>query len=160
MNFVTHFMDARTATEVAGWSYQPPYDFYNMDVNEESMAELLNGSYQVVASTEGQTIGFYCLGESAQVPTGHKLGAYDYTGSVVDIGIGLRPDLTGQGFGASFFSYVLEDVSTRHPSAALRLTVATFNKRAIRLYEQFGFSYQTLFESNDVAFQTMLKEKG
>lgn len=128
MNFVAQSMGHGEAMEVAGWTYEPPYDFYNMGGTEESVNELLNGSYQVIGSTDGQNLGFYCVGESAQVPAGHKFGAYHSSENVVDLGIGMRPELT----------------------------VATFNRRAIRLYDRFGFRYHTRFESNGVAFQTML----
>ncbi|WP_029421462.1 GNAT family N-acetyltransferase [Alicyclobacillus macrosporangiidus] len=158
MNFVTRTMTQADAIQIAGWTYEPPYDFYNMGGTDESVNELLNGSYWVVESNDGDIIGFYCTGGSAQVPAGHTLGAYLHgVEDVVDLGIGMRPDLTGRGLGTPFLDCVLRKVAARHPSADIRLTVAAFNRRAIQLYRRFGFQYQTEFVRDGVAFQTMLR---
>jgi len=73
----------------------------------------------------------------------------------VDLGIGMRPDLTGNGLGSQFLAHVLQDVTENHPSANIRLTVATFNQRAIKLYHRFAFHYEAQFEREGVVFQTM-----
>lgn len=161
MNFNTQPMDPTTAAEIAGWKYEQPYDFYDMGGPEESDCELLNGSYWVVVSRDGEVIGFYCIGESAQVPAGQKCGAYQaYQGGdddVMDLGIGVRPDLTGRGLGSRFLARVLREVTEHHPTATIRLTVATFNQRAIKLYQRFGFRVGTEFEQNGTTFQTMTR---
>jgi len=153
---LTRLMNQEDASEIAGWSYAPPYDFYNMDGTEESVNELLNGSYWTVASTDGQVTGFYCVGASAQVPVGRQIGVYQNAGQeVVDLGIGMRPDLTGRGLGSQFLAHVLRDVTENYRFANIRLTVATFNQRAIQLYHQFEFHYEAQFEREGVVFQTM-----
>ena len=57
----------------------------------------------------------------------------------VEIGIGLRPDLTGQGRGESFLRAQLEYARSQWQPATLRLFVAAWNERAIRLYRRLGF---------------------
>ena len=55
------------------------------------------------------------------------------------MGLGLRPDLTGAGLG---LDYVLADLGfarERYSPARFTLAVATFNGRAIRIYERAGF---------------------
>lgn len=156
MSFLTRPMNQANASEIGGWTYEPPYDFYNMDGTEESVNELLNGSYWAVHSTDGPLIGFHCVGESAQVPAGHQFGIYPIGNKgVVDLGIGMRPNLTGQGLGTQFFACVLQEVTHRYPTADIRLTVATFNQRAIKLYHRFAFHYEAQFEREGVVFQTM-----
>jgi [ribosomal protein S18]-alanine N-acetyltransferase len=142
------------AQNILTWSYEPPYDLYNNDDSEESMNELLNGSYVAVVNENDQLVGFYCTGVSSHVPAGNKYGAYDIP--MLDVGIGLRPELTGQGNGASFFSWVLETI--QKSGEPIRLTVGTFNTRAIKLYEKLGFKKHLEFEANGNGFQTMIKK--
>lgn len=156
----TRAMNREDAAAIAAWVYETPYDFYNMEQNEASVEELLNGQYRIVESVLGEVIGFYCAGDSAQVPAGHAAGVYDASRSVLDLGIGMQPSLTGRGFGRAFFAYVLKEMVGDPPSADVRLTVATFNRRAIHLYEQFGFQRELEFLANGTPFQTMRLRRG
>jgi len=58
----------------------------------------------------------------------------------LDIGLGMKPELTGQGLGKTFFRTILAHTKTlADAEPRVRLTVATFNQRAMRLYSHFGF---------------------
>lgn len=161
MAFFIRPMDQTGVMEIVSWTYEAPYDLYNVEATAESIYELLNGSYWLVASSSGQIIGFYCVGKAAQVSSGHHLRAYESPGlDVIDIGIGMRPDLTGQGRGALFLDQILKDVAAHYHPDRMRLTVATFNKRAIKLYRDFGFQAGMRFEHNGVMFQTMENQMG
>jgi len=151
MKFSTNEMTEKLAREILTWRYEAPYDFYNQYANEEDLAELLNGSYQVIADSNGQIIGFYCTGQSAQVPKGHDFNVYQVP--FLDFGLGLKPELTGQGLGQAFLDFILQQLDEE----PLRLTVATFNKRAIRLYERFGFEQVACFSNGQVEFMTMVR---
>jgi len=61
-------------------------------------------------------------------------------GGTVDVGLGLRPDLTGRGLGARFLEAVLAEARSRHAPDRLTLSVAAFNRRAITVYERAGFA--------------------
>jgi len=67
----------------------------------------------------------------------------------------MKPNLTGQGLGTAFFSFIVQTVQEEH-HLPLRLTVAQFNKRAIHLYEKLGFVKAIEF-STPTEFVTMLK---
>ena len=72
------------AREIAAWRYEAPYDFY----------ERRRGYYAVLSG--GELVGF-CYGLGGQLP------GFDYPGDgCIDIGLGLRPDLTGKGLGLKF----------------------------------------------------------
>lgn len=148
-------MTFEQATAILKWTYPSPYDFYNMDTSEEAYAELLDGSYQAVIAQK-RLVGFFCTGQSAQVPPGRPLGLYadDY----LDIGLGRHPELTGQGTGFTFCSFVL-DTAKSQTSLPLRLTVATFNERAIHLYEQLGFRRQSTFSTAHATFLVMTQSR-
>ncbi|WKA54613.1 GNAT family N-acetyltransferase [Planococcus shixiaomingii] len=150
-------MNEEFAKEILGWKYAKPYDFYNNDVTEERLREMLDGSYSVLVDDNGKLIGFFCTGFSAQVPIGIEVGAYD--GDGIDIGLGMKPELTGRGHGSSFFSRILELVGEKKNELPLRLTVAAFNERAIRLYEKLGFEKESEFSTSSTKFITMVQEE-
>ena len=142
-------MTREWAGQIQEWTYGAPYDFYNQPPSEEGIAELM--TYQAIL-VKHELIGFYCIGSPAQVPN----STYPYSSNFTDIGLGLRPDLTGQGYGKSFVTYIMERAMERRKP--LRLTVASFNERAIHLYETVGFRTITSFERNGVPFQVMVRD--
>lgn len=149
-----HPMTKKLAIESLCFAYEPPYDFYNVAVNEENVKERLDGSY-VAAFVGENLIGFYCTGPSARVPAGYPFGAYERR--CTDIGVGLKPSWTGQGKGTPFFKAVLDEVE-KDSESCLRLSVATFNRRAIRLYSRMGFEADQAFYSGPDKFITMVRE--
>ena len=117
------------ADEVAAWRYEPPWDFYDLASDPADAAAMRD------PSRAGHLRGV--LDES-----GRRLEAFwyfDWHADVVEVGIGLRPDLTGRGLGDSFLRVQLEYASSRWQPVTFRLFVAAWNERAIRLYQRFGF---------------------
>lgn len=149
-------MDQEFASEILSWRYDPPYDFYNNEHDAESIKEFLEDSNSVIVNDNGELIGFYCAGSSAQVPLGTKVGAYRE--DIIDIGLGMAPTLTGKGNGFTFFSFVVEALYKTYGNVPVRLTVATFNQRAIQLYKKFGFVKEIEFSTGSAEFQTMRKD--
>lgn len=152
---ITAMTDA-LADQIMQWDYEPPYDFYNSGPDDEFRKELLECSYYAILDEEGQLLGFCCTGSSAQIPIAIPLGAYDE--DLLDFGLGMKPESTGQGWGKEFLSFVLASIAEIHNRTSFRLTVAIFNERAIRLYAQMGFTKVTSFNSGDTAFITMVKK--
>lgn len=148
-------MNKSTAQEILNWQYEAPYDFYNNESSDEELAELLNGTYFAVADEE-ETVGFFCIGDSAQVPSGKLDGVYE--DKCIDMGLGMDPRFAGKGHGKEFGLFVRYSIEETHPNLPIRLTVARFNKRAIHLYEQLGFVSDKKFSSKNTEFITMLKK--
>lgn len=141
-------MTEADARSVLSWAYDPPYDFYNLEPAqiEEAIGETLDGSHWSVRDAEGDLAGFLSVGPTGQVPGGCTAGVYEtYPG--LDIGLGMRPDLTGQGRGLDFFLACVDFVRRELHAGDLRLSVATFNERAIRVYERAGFRRGPVFHS-------------
>jgi [ribosomal protein S18]-alanine N-acetyltransferase len=158
MNWTTTKMTESYAKEILLWQYESPYDFYNNELTDGTLKELMNGTYVAVDDENKQLIGYYCTGISAIVPAGNGYDAYNE--NMIDIGLGLKPELTGAGRGERYLTFILKNIENVNiESLPLRLTVASFNKRAIRLYEKVGFITQQSFESNGIPFQTMIKLK-
>ena len=148
-------MTNENAENILMWKYEKPYDFYNNDVTGENILEMMNGKYLCFLDEDGEIIGFFCIGEAARVPAGHPLGMYKDVAT--DIGLGMNPKLVGKGYGTLFCQHVLKQAHEFAPGSLLRLTVASFNKRAVHLYEKLGFKKSDTFYNGTVEFLTMLK---
>jgi [ribosomal protein S18]-alanine N-acetyltransferase len=123
-------MTQAEAEEIAGWRYPDEYAFYDADFIPEGMGELLDPAqrrdeYHAARGPGGRLEGF------AQLEPG--------AGGATEIGVGLRPDLTGRGLGQAFTEAVIE-LARRHGAGRITLAVAAFNARAIRVYERCGFA--------------------
>ncbi|WP_409303873.1 GNAT family N-acetyltransferase [Peribacillus sp. SCS-155] len=136
-------MTEQHACTIINWKYPPPYDFYNGQGTEDELEELLHRGYMTVTNQQGELVGYFCTGKAGTVPAGHTIGGYP--DGWFDIGIGMAPMLTGKGWGTIFFKEVLDFIEQQNSVRPKRLTVASFNKRAIRLYQKFGFVEQKRF---------------
>ena len=138
MELTVQKMSRRDAENIALWVYEPPYDIYNMSGSQEIINELLDGSSISMLDGADALIGFFCFGTSARIPAGLQSGAYQRR-DAMDVGLGLRPDLCSRGHGLSFLELGLRYAAEQFHTDIFRLTVASFNQRAIRVYEQAGF---------------------
>ncbi len=138
MQYKIEAMDKMTAAEIIRWRYDPPYTRYNID-DEGEIDSMLDGYHFAVRTADAGLVGFFCFGLSAQVPGGRMRGIYGGR-RVLDIGLGMRPDLTGQGLGQSFVQAGIDFAIAKWRPKAMRLTVASDNPRAITVYERLGFN--------------------
>ncbi len=154
MSYMIRRMNEDYAVQILSWRYNPPYDFYNNELNLDNVRELLDNAYYTVLDENERLVVFFCMGNSAKVPIGNQFGAYSE--EMVDIGIGMKPALTGQGHGGAFFSFVLGYIQDTYKEIPIRLTVAKFNQRAIHLYEKYGFVKRMEFNQESTVFITMV----
>ncbi|WP_226036820.1 GNAT family N-acetyltransferase [Aquibacillus saliphilus] len=156
MNLTIKNMDENSVRKILSWRYEKPYDFYNSEVTEDEIKERLDGSYKNIADDNGDVFGFLCTGETAQIPVGYKYGVYNDKN--VDIGLGMDPDYVGKGYGYNFCTFIISYIRENYAEIPIRLSVATFNKRAIHLYEKLGFEKKDKFTTDFTEFITMIKE--
>ena len=120
MKLTIRLASAETFAEMATWRYERPYDFYDGDVdpvlNPERFYEALD--------EDGSLVGNYY---------------FEQKGDALEIGLGLRPDLTGRGLGLEFLLAGIEFGRRRFGLPGVILNVAAFNERAIKVYERAGF---------------------
>lgn len=128
------------AGRITGWRYPAPYDCYDMtEADPDLLADPASGFFALVEGDE--VIGFRSFGADGRVPG----GSYDDT--ALDTGGGLRPDLTGRGLGRTAIATGLEFGRERFSPAAFRVTVASFNQRALRTVEPLGFVRTDRFDA-------------
>ncbi len=131
-------LSERHAREILLWRYPSPYSFYDPPHDgrdDEYVRQFLKPEFKFhsVVDRNQNFIGFCSFGIDGQVPGG------DYSASALDIGLGMRPELTGLGLGRGFFEAILDYANQTMGPRLFRLTVADFNQRAITLYSQMGF---------------------
>jgi ribosomal-protein-alanine N-acetyltransferase len=144
-------MTQAEAETIAGWRYDPPYDFYDWAADEDDLAELLDHArrghkYFSAREADGELLGFFGI---------------TCADRVVGIGIGLRPDLTGRGLGLAFVVQGLAFAQGRFQPVRYKLSVAEFNQRAITVYERAGFVVTRRFahETNGGSFPFVEMER-
>jgi RimJ/RimL family protein N-acetyltransferase len=89
--------------------------------------------YWAVRDAEGALIGFCCFGEAARVP-GQQGSA-----KILDVALGLRPDLTGRGLSRDFARTVVEQARRIAEGRTLRCVVANWNELGRKTAESVGF---------------------
>jgi ribosomal-protein-alanine N-acetyltransferase len=124
------------AEAIAEWHYPEPYSFYDWTADPGDLRELLDPAlrgeaYWAVRDEANELVGYFSFKPKDE--------------QTVEIGLGLRPDLTGRGLGGSFLAAGLEFALTRFEPARFVLSVATFNERAIKVYERAGFSRERTY---------------
>lgn len=130
-------MDVACARIVLRWRYPAPYDVYNTDPSrvEQAIVALVdprNAYYAVVDQTD-EIAAYCCFGVDARVAGG------DYDPEALDVGLGVRPDLTGRGEGLKYVTGALDFAQRTYSPATFRVTVAAFNTRALCVWQKAGF---------------------
>lgn len=125
------------------WRYPAPYEIYNLD--ERASAGVVDSMlrpehhYLAVLNEAEEIVAFRCFGKDAQVMGG------DYTRDALDMGGGLRPDLTGRGLGRLVIGAAMDFAIEKFRPVRFRTTVASFNGRARRVCESLGYHAESEF---------------
>jgi len=127
-------MTQEEAEAVAAWRYPEPYSFYDWTADADDLRELLDPARRGEA--------YWAVRDGDEL-VGHF--SFKPKGEAVEVGLGLRPDLTGRGLGAAFLAAGLEFARERFAPKRFTLAVATFNERAITVYERAGFARDRVY---------------
>ena len=90
---------------------------------------------------------YCCFGKEARVPGGN------YREDALDMGLGVHPFHTGRGMGITYVGAVLEFAQNNFGQERYRVTVASFNKRALRVWSNAGFRWKNEFHRPDSGFR-------
>jgi len=143
------------AEAIADWQYAEQYAVYSFRRDDATIKELMSGDYYACLDLDGDLMGYFCFGESAKIPA---VETKVYEPGFLDIGLGMMPSLCGKGNGCSFMRSGLDFAENRFDAKKFRLSVASFNIRAIRVYEKTGFrtSQTATHRKTGDAFRIML----
>jgi ribosomal-protein-alanine N-acetyltransferase len=134
MQFVFRSLNKEDIKNIAAWHYPDPYARYNGQTLRFDLSfflffrplfRLVQCEFFAVDDEHGKLVGLF---QYMRLP-----------GRTVTIGLGMRPDLTGQGLGLAFVKAGLAYGKSLYTPAFFRLDVAAFNKRAQKVYEKAGF---------------------
>ncbi|MEO1126182.1 MAG: GNAT family N-acetyltransferase [Cyanobacteria bacterium J06639_16] len=130
-------LDKNHALALLTWQYEPPYEGYNFSPKtiEDDLTYLLNprNAFYAILNPDGELEGYCSFGADGQVPGG------SYPPGALDIGMGIRPDLTGQKRGVQYAQAVVQYGRACYGASILRVTIAAFNQRAQRVWQKLGF---------------------
>jgi ribosomal-protein-alanine N-acetyltransferase len=129
-------MTAADAAAIAAWRYPGVYAFYDADADPDDLAELLDPAEWGVR--------YFAVDGARATPAAFLV--VTRSGERTEIGLGLRPDLTGRGLGGDLVQTGLRFATARLGARCFELRVAAFNARAIRVYERAGFRETERFE--------------
>lgn len=137
MKFEISKMKQSDAVEISKWHYEGMYSFYDFSQDEEDLRELLdpdnwNSLYYSVHDEFGALVGFFSFYEK---------------GEDIEVGLGLRPDLTGKGYGVTFLESGMAFAISKFKPKSISVSVAKFNERAIKVYKNAGFEVISSFKN-------------
>ncbi|QAT51057.1 GNAT family N-acetyltransferase [Caproiciproducens sp. NJN-50] len=120
------------AEEICSWRYDGPYAVYNSFPWEEVCArgwamaddDKRKSEFYAVQDERGELCGFFRF--------------FSRDGALL-LGLGVRPDLCGLGYGRRIMGLVLREFFFRYPGRDLELEVRSFNRRAVSCYRSAGF---------------------
>lgn len=144
-----HFcpLETQHALEILNWQYSAPYDIYNFQ--EENHTTDLNylidpcHHFFAILNLQTKLEGYCSFGKDGQVSGGC------YTAPALDIGMGMRPDLTGKGYGKVYAQAIAQYGAQHYQANRLRVTIAAFNQRAQRVWQQLGFRLVETFKKSN-----------
>jgi ribosomal-protein-alanine N-acetyltransferase len=124
------------AEAIALWHYPEPFSFYDWAEDPDDLAELLDpalrgDAYFAVEDEADDLIGYFSFKSRGR--------------GTLAIGLGLHPEHTGRGLGGAFVQAGLDYARSRFEPTQFVLSVATFNRRAITVYERAGFTVARVF---------------
>ena len=137
MKLIFKPLNREQAIVILNWRYIYPYDRYNFDANtfKQDLSYLLDrqNAFFAILDLHEELQGYCSFGSDGRVLGGQ------YDTNALDIGMGVRPNLTGRGNGKQYARSVVEYGIRLYKAKQLRVTIAKFNQRAQRVWKQLGF---------------------
>lgn len=117
---------------VNSWQYDGIYSFYDMKADEDDLKLFTD-------KTNWKNIIFAVLNNKNELI---GWSSYYMEGEIIWLALGLKPELTGKGLGKQFVSDCIQFIKSKSHlnQSIIKLEVALFNQRAIKVYKRVGFA--------------------
>ncbi len=137
--------------DILTWKYDGIYSFYDNSIQKEKI--------EWIESFIDSDDNFSIYNEQNEL-VGNC--SFYYIEEFFCLGVQMRPELTGRGFGTEFVRAIINFGKKKYNLSYIDLTVAKFNKRAIKVYEKLGFKiieeFVNTIRGNDYDFMAMRLE--
>lgn len=136
MKFTFQKLTQTHAIEIADrWNYEGEYAFYDMTADIKDYEEFIheqtrneNDCFEAIFNNE--LLGYFCVIQN---------------GTELEISLGLKPNLCGNGIGKEFLTQIIEFIDENYEYEKLVLSVASFNQLAMKVYHACGFKDKKVF---------------
>lgn len=136
-------LSEKFAREISEWKYPGEYSLYNFPSWSEMSK--LRWAITFKEKREREFLGFFI--QDSLIGFGQIVrGTREIT-----IGLGIRPDICGYGYGTKVMSILIEECRKIDTNSIISLKVRSFNKRAINCYKKFGFQEKTKYKTYSLA---------
>ncbi len=134
--------------DILTWKYDGKYSFYDNDIQKEKM--------EWIESFVDSDDNFSIYNDSNKL-VGNC--SFYYIEEFFCVGLQMRPELTGKGFGVEFAKSIIDFGREKYKFNYIDLIVAKFNNRAIKVYDKLGFKvieeFVNTIRENDYDFLGM-----
>lgn len=134
--------------DILTWKYDGKYSFYDNDIQKEKM--------EWIESFIDSDNNFSIYNDNNKL-VGNC--SFYYIEEFFCVGLQMRPELTGKGFGVQFAKAIIDFGREKYKLNYIDLIVAKFNNRAIKVYERLGFKvieeFVNTIRGNDYDFLAM-----
>ena len=133
-------MKDKYAKQITEWNYEDEYAVYNLpsyDICKEKKYSITREDKKnnyIVYIIDSEVVCYLNLKE---------------INNKIYIGVGLNPKYCGAGRGKYFLEDSIKETKKRHPGKTLFLEVRSWNKRAIKSYQNIGFKITSTITSKD-----------
>jgi ribosomal-protein-alanine N-acetyltransferase len=132
MKYLFAPMNEAHANAIANWHYDDIYSFYDMAADEDDLRIFMD-------TNNWESIVRAVLDENDELV---GWASFYTENDEFWLSLGLKPDLTGRGLGEEFVlectRYAVSEYKFGRPT--IKLAVALFNQRAIKVYQRAGFT--------------------
>lgn len=133
-------MQEEYANEIVNnWHYNGVYSFYDMKADEDDLKLFTD-------KANWKNIIFAVLNKNELI----GWSSFYLEDEMVWLALGLKPELTGKGLGEQFVTDCIQFInSSNHLNrSVIKLEVALFNQRAIKVYKRVGFAESAKITKN------------